>query len=115
MDSATELFSGSPLLGGCERPVAPAIGGVRPKPVVSQAHCPALSQQQRRAHFSLGSLCENRLLRFIGGDILALDQLISQLGYDAESAARVRAARELRGRMTMLLPVLSSLATFGRS
>ncbi|AZG16686.1 FUSC family protein [Cupriavidus pauculus] len=51
----------------------------------------------------------------LAADILALDQLISQLGYDAESAARVRAARELRGRMTMLLPVLSSLATIVES
>ncbi|MEK7317704.1 FUSC family protein [Cupriavidus metallidurans] len=47
----------------------------------------------------------------LAADILALDQLISQLSYDAESAQRVRAARELRGRMTMLLPVMSSLAT----
>lgn len=46
----------------------------------------------------------------LAADILALDQLISQLSYDTETAARVRAARELRGRMTMLLPVLSSLA-----
>ncbi|WP_454767180.1 FUSC family protein [Cupriavidus campinensis] len=46
----------------------------------------------------------------LAADILALDQLISQLSYDTESAARIRAARELRGRMTMLLPVMSSLA-----
>lgn len=45
----------------------------------------------------------------LAADILALDQLIGQLSYDAESAQRVRDARELRGRMTMLLPVLSSL------
>ncbi len=51
----------------------------------------------------------------LAADILALDQLISQLSYDSESAARVRAARELRGRMTMLLPVLSSLATIVES
>ncbi|WP_227460932.1 FUSC family protein [Cupriavidus pauculus] len=51
----------------------------------------------------------------LAADILALDQLISQLSYDAESAERVRAARELRGRMTMLLPVLSSLATIVES
>ncbi|RZT31270.1 FUSC family protein [Cupriavidus agavae] len=51
----------------------------------------------------------------LAADILALDQLITQLGYDAESAERVRAARELRGRMTMLLPVLSSLATIVES
>ncbi|KAI3605928.1 Tetrapartite efflux system, inner membrane component FusBC-like (plasmid) [Cupriavidus necator H850] len=42
-------------------------------------------------------------------DILALDQLVSHLSYDTDSAVRVRDARELRGRMTMLLPVLSSL------
>jgi uncharacterized membrane protein YccC len=48
-------------------------------------------------------------------DISALDQLISQLSYDAESAARVHAARELQRRMTMLLPVLSSLATIVES
>ncbi len=46
----------------------------------------------------------------LAADILALDQLIIQLSYDTESATRVRAARELRGRMTMLLPVMSSLA-----
>lgn len=46
----------------------------------------------------------------LAADILALDQLISQLSYDTDSIERVRAARELRGRMTMLLPVLSSLA-----
>ncbi|MCY0857799.1 FUSC family protein [Cupriavidus sp. D39] len=47
----------------------------------------------------------------LAADILALDQLISHLSYDAESAARVKHAQELRGRMTMLLPVLSSLAS----
>lgn len=51
----------------------------------------------------------------LAADILALDQLISQLSYDAESATRVRAARELRGRMTMLLPVMASLATIVES
>lgn len=51
----------------------------------------------------------------LAADILALDQLISQLSYDAESAERVRAARELRGRMTMLLPVLSSLSSMVES
>lgn len=51
----------------------------------------------------------------LAADILALDQLISQLSYDAESAARVRAARELRGRMTMLLPVMASFATLVES
>jgi len=47
----------------------------------------------------------------LAADILALDQLISQLSYDTETAARIRDAKELRGRMTMLLPVLSSLAS----
>ncbi len=51
----------------------------------------------------------------LAADILALDNLISQLSYDAESAERVDAARELRGRMTMLLPVLSSLASIVES
>ncbi len=51
----------------------------------------------------------------LAADILALDQLISQLSYDTDSAARVRDARELRGRMTMLLPVLSSLAAIVQS
>jgi len=51
----------------------------------------------------------------LAADILALDQLISQLSYDAESTARVRAARELRGRMTMLLPVMASFATIVES
>lgn len=46
----------------------------------------------------------------LAADILALDQLISQLSYDTETAERVKHAQELRGRMTMLLPVLSSLA-----
>ncbi len=47
----------------------------------------------------------------MAADILALDQLISQLSYDTETAARIRDAKELRGRMTMLLPVLASLAS----
>lgn len=51
----------------------------------------------------------------LAADILALDQLISQLSYDTDSVERVRAARELRGRMTMLLPVLSSLAAIVES
>lgn len=45
----------------------------------------------------------------LASDILALDQLISQLSYDPETADMVRHARELRARMSMLLPVLSSL------
>jgi len=51
----------------------------------------------------------------LAADIIALDQLITQLSYDTDSAGRVRAARELRGRMTMLLPVLSSLAAIVES
>ncbi|GAB3625890.1 FUSC family protein [Pandoraea terrae] len=47
----------------------------------------------------------------LAADILALDQLISQLSYDTESAARVHDAQELRGRMTMLLPALSTVAS----
>ncbi|KJK25978.1 transporter [Burkholderiaceae bacterium 16] len=46
----------------------------------------------------------------LAADILALDQLIVQLSYDTESADTLRHARALRERMTMLLPVLSSLA-----
>lgn len=45
----------------------------------------------------------------LASDILALDQLISQLSYDPETDDVVRHARELRARMSMLLPVLSSL------
>lgn len=45
----------------------------------------------------------------LASDILALDQLISQLSYDPDTHETIRYARELRGRMTMLLPVLSSL------
>jgi len=45
----------------------------------------------------------------LAADILALDQLITQLSYDSGSARAVRHAGELRGRMSMLLPILSSL------
>jgi len=45
----------------------------------------------------------------LAADILALDQLIAQLSYDTESTDTLRHARALRERMTMLLPVLSSL------
>ncbi|MDN0084775.1 FUSC family protein [Crenobacter sp. SG2305] len=54
----------------------------------------------------LGPASRHRL----AADILALDQLITQLSYDAGSARLVRHARELRGRMSMLLPILSSLS-----
>lgn len=46
----------------------------------------------------------------LAADILALDQLIAQLSYDAENAQVLRMAAALRERMTLLLPVLSSLA-----
>lgn len=45
----------------------------------------------------------------LAADILALDQFISHLSYDTTSFAVVKNARELRGRMSMLLPILSSL------
>jgi len=45
----------------------------------------------------------------LAADILALDQLITQLSYDSSSTRAVRHAGELRGRMSMLLPILSSL------
>lgn len=47
----------------------------------------------------------------MAADILALDQLISQLSYDADTSERVRDAQELRGRMTMMMPVLSTVAS----
>jgi len=46
----------------------------------------------------------------LAADILALDQLIAQLSYDAENEYVLRMAGALRERMTQLLPVLSSLA-----
>lgn len=42
-------------------------------------------------------------------DILALDQLASQLAYDTGGSHTLRHARALRQRMTMLMPLLSSL------
>jgi len=42
-------------------------------------------------------------------DILALDQFIGQLAYDTASVDVVRHARELRWRLSLMLPVLSSL------
>jgi hypothetical protein len=45
----------------------------------------------------------------LAADILALDQFISHFSYDTTSFAMVKHARELRGRMSMLLPILSSL------
>ncbi|MDB5412926.1 MAG: Fusaric acid resistance protein conserved region [Rubritepida sp.] len=46
----------------------------------------------------------------LAADIAALDMLISQLSYDAEASDTANRARELRGRLLMLLPILSSLA-----
>ncbi|SPC16288.1 FUSC family protein [Cupriavidus taiwanensis] len=45
----------------------------------------------------------------LAADILQLDQLISQLAYDTEGSYTLRHARALRRRMTMLMPLLSSL------
>ncbi|ULX51555.1 transporter [Cupriavidus taiwanensis] len=45
----------------------------------------------------------------LAADILQLDQLISQLAYDTEGGDTLRHARALRRRMTMLMPLLSSL------
>ena len=47
----------------------------------------------------------------LAGDVLALDQFISHLRYDADSDELVRIARELRMRLGLLLPTLSSLST----
>ncbi|WP_310206379.1 FUSC family protein [Ancylobacter sp. 3268] len=46
----------------------------------------------------------------LAADILGLDLIISQLSYDAATRDVVPHARELRGRLLMLLPLLSSLA-----
>ncbi|MGG7518227.1 FUSC family protein [Allorhizobium undicola] len=43
-------------------------------------------------------------------DVAALDQVISQLGYDPATRDVVREARDLRSRLLMLLPVFSGLA-----
>lgn len=45
----------------------------------------------------------------LASDILALDQFIVQLSYDSASARLVSHARALRDRLSMLLPILSSL------
>ncbi|SCK18581.1 FUSC family protein [Vogesella sp. LIG4] len=47
----------------------------------------------------------------LAADILALDQLISQLSYDSASRSTTQYARELRARMSMLLPILESLSS----
>lgn len=46
----------------------------------------------------------------LAADIAGLDLIISQLSYDAATRDVVPHARELRGRLLMLLPLLSSLA-----
>ncbi len=46
----------------------------------------------------------------LAADIAGLDLIISQLSYDAATRDVVAHARELRGRLLMLLPLLSSLA-----
>ncbi|WP_029354911.1 FUSC family protein [Bosea sp. 117] len=46
----------------------------------------------------------------LAADISGLDLIISQLSYDAATRDVVPHARELRGRLLMLLPLLSSLA-----
>ncbi len=51
----------------------------------------------------------------LAGDVLALDQFISHLRYDTDSADAVRLARELRMRLGLLLPTLSSLSTAVRA
>ncbi|WP_221033080.1 FUSC family protein [Actomonas aquatica] len=46
----------------------------------------------------------------LAADVANLDLIISQLGYDAATRDLAGAARELRGRLLMLLPTLSSVA-----
>jgi uncharacterized membrane protein YccC len=46
----------------------------------------------------------------LAADIAALDMLVSQLSYDGEAHDMAGRARELRGRLLLLLPVLSSVA-----
>ncbi|GLK82425.1 fusaric acid transporter [Ancylobacter defluvii] len=46
----------------------------------------------------------------LAADIIGLDLIISQLSYDAATRDVVPHARELRGRLLMLMPLLSSLA-----
>lgn len=47
----------------------------------------------------------------LASDILMLDQFIGQLSYDAPTAGIVRHARQLRERLSMLMPILSSIET----
>lgn len=46
----------------------------------------------------------------LAADISGLDMLISQLSYDPHTRGVTRQARELRGRLMMLMPLFSSLA-----
>ncbi|UDM53259.1 FUSC family protein [Cupriavidus sp. MP-37] len=57
----------------------------------------------------LGSPRADHSRHRLAADILQLDQLISQLAYDTEGSHTLRHARALRRRMTMLMPLLSSL------
>ncbi|SOZ38382.1 FUSC family protein [Cupriavidus neocaledonicus] len=57
----------------------------------------------------LGSARADHSRHRLAADILQLDQLISQLAYDTEGSHTLRQARGLRRRMTMLMPLLSSL------
>jgi len=45
----------------------------------------------------------------LAADVAVLDMMIGQLAHDADARDTVRWARELRGRLLLLLPVLSSL------
>ncbi|WP_337267242.1 FUSC family protein [Oryzifoliimicrobium ureilyticus] len=46
----------------------------------------------------------------LAADVLSLDLMISQLGHDADAHDIAKHAKELRGRLMMLLPMFSSLA-----
>lgn len=46
----------------------------------------------------------------LAADIAAIDMLVSQLSYDSEAHDMAGRARELRGRLLLLLPVLSSIS-----
>jgi len=51
----------------------------------------------------------------LAADVLALDQFISHLRYDTDSADAVKMSRELRMRLGLLLPTLSSLSAAVRT
>ena len=46
----------------------------------------------------------------LAADVTALDMFIGQISHSADTRGRLRWARELRGRLLLLLPMLSSLA-----